>query len=257
MWSGDPAFWGKTSPVLFPIVGSLKGDTFLYKDKKYGLSRHGFARECDFEISGKTDETVSFSLMSNPDTFKNYPFNFELILEYRLAESSLEVQYKVKNIGDETMFFSIGGHPAFKTPLTDETRYEDYFLLFNKKETAGRWPLSNDGLIEVSPDSFLDDENKLSLRKELFHKDAVVLKGLQSDVVSLRSDKHEHGLDFRFEGFPYLGIWAAKNADFVCIEPWCGIADSVNHNQKLEEKEGIQRIEAGEEWERSWQVRVY
>ena len=101
------------------------------------------------------------------------------------------------------------------------------------------------------------DTTILPLNKELFSKDALVFKNPSSSVVSIKSKKTEHGLDFDFSGFPYLGLWAAKGADFVCIEPWCGIADSVNANQQLTEKEGINKLAAGNDWQRSWTVGFY
>ena len=169
-----------------------------------------------------------------------------------VQDNSLRVSYHVSNISSADMFFSVGGHPAFKVPLIGGTFYEDYYLEFNEEETTPRWPISKDGLIEKIPQPLLHQTNMLPLTKELFLKDAIVLKKPTSSVVTLRSDKTAHGFDFDFGDFPYLGIWAAKNADFVCIEPWCGIADSVDTNQQLIDKEGINKLSSGEIFERSW-----
>jgi galactose mutarotase-like enzyme len=103
----------------------------------------------------------------------------------------------------------------------------------------------------------LNNTQVLPLTKELFMQDALVLKNLQSDAVTLASSKTKHGFDFHFPGFPYLGLWAAPGADFVCIEPWCGIADSVNSTQQLQDKEGIHQLPAGDVFERTWWVRFY
>ena len=134
---------------------------------------------------------------------------------------------------------------------------EDYYLQFNKKETAPRWPISPKGLIEQKPAPFFDHNDRIDLTKKLFADDAIVLKHLNSNFVSLKTDVNGHGLDFYFEGFPYLGLWAARNADFVCIEPWCGIADSVDHNQDLSVKEGIEKVASSESWIRTWSMRVF
>lgn len=257
LWSGDPAVWGKKSPILFPIVGTLKKDTYYYKDKPYNLGRHGFARESDFEIVSQAANSVSLSLKNNDDTHQKFPFAFELIITYTLEQNFLSVSYHVINAGEKNMYFSIGAHPAFKVPLTGDSNYEDYFLEFGTKETAGRWPISPDGLIELEPVPVLDHSNQLFLTKELFNKDALVFKNLASDRVALKSTKNNHGLVFYYPGFPYLGIWAARNADFVCIEPWCGIADSVNSNQQLPEKEGIVSLQPGELFERAWKVELF
>lgn len=257
MWLGDPAFWGKTSPILFPIVGTLKGGTYLYNNRQYTLARHGFARDGEFEVTASGKDQLTLALESTPATMKEYAFLFRLEVCYQVIGNFLNVTYTVRNAGDQEMYFSIGGHPAFKVPLVNGTRYNDHYLEFNKTENAPRWPVSEDGLIMTDPVAFLDNTDKIHLSKTLFQKDALVFKDLHSDVISLKADTHTHGLDFHFKGFPFLGIWAAKNADFVCIEPWCGIADSVTHNQQLVLKEGIEKIEADESWVRTWKVRFY
>jgi galactose mutarotase-like enzyme len=257
MWSGDPAYWGKTSPILFPIVGALKNGSYLFDGKSYSLTRHGFAREEVFQIEEQQDDRIVFALTSTPALQEKYPFDFVLLVKYQLVADQLNVTYEVKNNDDQSMYFSIGGHPAFKVPLVNGTTYEEYYLQFDRMESAGRWPVSPEGLIKNQPVPFLKDTSTLKLTHELFKEDALVFKNLQSTKISIRSDVHQHGLDFSFKGFPYLGLWAAKNADFVCIEPWCGIADSESHNGQLVSKEGIVRLARQDEWSCSWKVRFY
>ncbi len=258
MWSGDPAFWGKHSPLLFPIVGTLKANTYIYQDKAYTLSRHGFARDREFTVEANAaPDAITFVLHSDEETKKVFPFDFELRVIYRLVADGLKVSYRVNNPGSDKLYFSVGGHPAFKVPMTAGTSYTDYYLEFNATENTPRWPISKDGLIEAQPQALLDNTNKLPLTKELFAKDALVLKHPASTSVALRSSTTERGLKFDFPGFPFLGIWAAPGADFVCIEPWCGIADSVNSSQQWTEKEGINVLEAAAVFERTWTVSLF
>jgi galactose mutarotase-like enzyme len=257
MWSGDPAYWAKTSPVLFPIIGSLKDDTCYVDGKAYHMGRHGFAREMDFMVTDQTLSSAIFRIVSNEETLKKYPFAFRFDIIYSINNDELQVTYKVLNTGTAAMYFSVGGHPAFKVPLIPGGNYNDYYLEFSKLENAGRWPITKEGLIKTEPVSFLNDAGQMSLTRELFYEDAVIFKTLQSKSVKLLSGRLPHGLQFDYTGFPYLGIWAAKNADFVCIEPWCGIADSVDSNQQLKDKEGINVLAAGDRFERSWKVKVF
>lgn len=257
MWDADPAFWAKTSPVLFPIVGSLKDDQYYFADKSYKLSRHGFAREMDFAVTDQTNSSITLTLTSSDATLKKFPFSFRFDIVYSISNDQLQVTYRVTNTGDESMYFSVGGHPAFKVPLIPGSDYTDHYLEFNNSEKAGRWPISKEGLIETAPVPLLNNTRLLPLTKELFFQDAIVFKELDSTSVSLLSSRSPHGLQFDFSGFPYLGIWAAKNADFVCIEPWCGIADPVTSNQQLTGKEGINILSAGDVFERSWKVKVF
>ena len=267
VWDADPAFWGKSSPVLFPIVGGLKDNTYFFEGKAYTLPRHGFAREAMFELEEHADEGICLLLRSNEDTLKVYPFKFELRLIYELYGNVLSLTYHVTNTGQNDLYFSVGGHPAFAVPLEKGLTYDDYFLEFEEEEYLNRWPLNAEGLvldeaIPIFPDAAFDEDGDpttgkiIPLSKALFYQDALVFKQLASKTITLKSEKSKHALTFDFAGFPFLGIWAAKNANFVCIEPWCGIADSASHNQELSQKEGINQLPAGEIFERAWAVKL-
>ena len=257
MWNGDPAFWGKHSPLLFPIVGTLKENTYYYEEKAYSLSRHGFARDMEFLAEQQQDDSITFLLSGNAATKAHFPFDFELRVTYRLLANGLTTTYQVNNPSATSLYFSVGGHPAFKVPVVEGTEYTDYYLEFGREETTPRWPISKDGLIETAPRPLLDQTRVLPLTKELFAKDALVLKHPSSSSVTLRSSKTPRGLRVDFPGFPFLGLWAAPNANFVCIEPWCGIADSTNADQQWVHKEGINRLPAGEVFERAWTLTLF
>ncbi|HCL83104.1 MAG TPA: aldose epimerase, partial [Chitinophagaceae bacterium] len=241
LWNGDPAFWAKRSPVLFPIIGSLKNNTYYYKGRLYQLPRHGFARDMEFVVEKQSPGEITLLLCSNAETKKNYPFDFEFRIRYRVLGDELSTEYLVTNTGNELLLFSVGGHPAFRLPLTPDTRFADYYLRFEESENLARWPISPEGLIRERPLTVLEDSNRLNLQKSLFYQDALVFKYPASSEISLLSGKTSHGIRFHMGEFPFLGIWSAKEADFICLEPWCGIADSVNSDQQLEHKEGIEK----------------
>lgn len=256
LWSGDPKFWGKFSPVLFPIVGALKNNRYELNGLTYELPRHGFARDLKFNYKQINEHELLFTLTENEETLKVYPFKFKLGLRYKIFGASLSCTYEVYNPDDQDLLFSIGGHPAFSAPLNKQGNYTDYYLEFNKDEEITYYHIV-DNLISPQTTTLKLQDRKLRLNHELFYQDALVFKSLQSDEISLLNDKNYNGLKFKFEGFPYFGIWAAKDADFVCLEPWCGIADSVNHDQKLLEKEGIISLPAKCNWERTWEVTFF
>ena len=233
IWTVDETYWNKTSPILFPIVGRLKNDTYSIENKTYELPRHGFARNFEFQIVNQTESSVVFVLESNSETLKNYPFEFQLQLQYKLVGNELIMKYSVENKSKVSMPFSIGAHPAF----TIEDSFSDYSLKFNQTEEFISYELDN----EQFSNSFrkINSENgQINLNYSLFEKDALVFKHLQSNKLTLLK-KNEPVLSVQFEGFPYLGIWTKPNAPFLCIEPWCGLADNVNHNGNIFEKEGI------------------
>lgn len=238
IWEGNPEFWGKHSPVLFPIVGTLKDNQYHYSDKYYTLSRHGFARDMDFIIKEQSQESITFSLEATNDTLKVYPFNFELQLIYTLKENRLVVQYKVFNKDKKEMPFSIGGHPAFALPK----KFENYSLSFDKDNELKYFLLEKDLLSERTENIALKN-NILPLDYSLFERDALVFKQINSKSIVINEDSKSI-LEIHFDDFPNLGIWTKLNAQFVCIEPWFGYSDTKNNSGNITEKEGIVLLEA-------------
>jgi galactose mutarotase-like enzyme len=256
LWQADPKYWSKHSPVLFPIIGELKDGTYIFENKEYHLPRHGFARDHVFEAKQISETSAIFTLKSSADTLSVYPFQFIFQLQYEIKQQTLYCSYIIQNLNEGDMYFSVGGHPAFRVPLDEKLKYADYSLAFNKETSLKRFLLYNGLTNDKTEDVALDDK-ELHLKSSLFYNDAIVLKHLSSDQIELFSDKDPHGLKFSFEGFPYFGIWAAKDAPFVCLEPWCGIADNIHHNHQLTSKEGINQLAAGASWKRTWNVELY
>ncbi|MDN5050584.1 aldose 1-epimerase family protein [Aliarcobacter butzleri] len=241
IWQANSKYWARHSPVLFPIVGRLKEDSYFYKNKKYSLSQHGFARDKEFEVIQNEADFIEFRLKSDEKSLEFYPFFFELDIGYKLDKNSLIVSYKVKNKSDEKMYFSIGAHPAFNTQIGD-------FLEFENIKTTKRYFLDEKGLIYKNQD--LNFENsKLYLDKDLFKDDALVFNDSNIKQITLKNIENKSRVKVKFDNFPYLGIWSKPNdAPFVCIEPWFGVADEKNANQKIEDKKGILSLEKEEEF---------
>ena len=244
LWRGDPAFWGRRAPVLFPIVGKLRDDRYAVGGRTYSLPQHGFARDRVFELASADKADAEFVLSSDEETLAAYPFEFELRVRYELDGESLRVRYGVSNAGAGPMWFSIGGHPGFACPHGPGGRFEDYELVFEREETADSLLLEG-GLVAGRAGRLLDGARKLPLAWELFAGGALVLEGLRSSWVALQRRGGGAGLTVRFEGWPRLGLWTQPGAPFLCVEPWHGIADRVGASGRIEEKEGILRLEGG------------
>ena len=256
IWQANAAYWAKHSPVLFPIVGELKDGKYFFNHKEYKLSRHGFARDKTFEAEKTSPGSAVFTLRSDEQTLAVYPFHFIFRVKYEIKDAELSCTYHVTNGGDNTMYFSVGGHPAFNVPLISSLKYSDYVLEFNNDENLNR-SLLHKGLTGKETEKIQLHNRTLQLEPSLFYTDAIVLKRIHSNEIKLYSNKDVHGLKFKFSSFPYFGIWAAVDAPFVCLEPWFGIADSIHHNQQLTHKEGINRLSTGESWQRTWSVELF
>lgn len=250
IWEGNPTYWGKHSPILFPIVGTLKNNSFYHKGTEYQLSRHGFAREMTFNLIEKTENKATFSIQSNEDTLKKYPFDFELQLIYSVEGNSLTIEYKVINSGKETIPFSIGAHPAFALPQ----KFENYSMLFEQTTPLKYYLLEND-LISCQTKNIELNENQIPLTYDLFKNDALIFKTLQSNSLTILENSNPL-LKVSFEDFPSLGIWTKMNAPFLCIEPWFGYSDTEESNGNLFEKEGIQLLEENKIFHSKFQIEI-
>lgn len=250
IWDGNPNFWGKHSPVLFPIVGTLKNNFFQYNGEKYHLSRHGFAREMEFELINKKEDSATFSIQNSVETLKVYPFEFELQIIYTLEKNNLSIAYKVINKGKSEMPFSIGAHPAFALP----ENFENYSIQFDKEEPLQYYLLEKD-LISNKIKKLETQEEQIPLAYQLFENDALIFKTLESKSLTLLENKKPF-LKVRFEDFPSLGIWTKANAPFLCIEPWFGYSDTNENSGNLFEKEGIQILNKNETFDAEFSIEI-
>jgi len=244
LWDGKPEYWNRRSPVLFPIVGRLKNDSYTYKGLPYSLGQHGFARSRTFTLVGHTDTAASFVLREDAETLAQYPFAFALTIGYELVGKTVHVTYHVHNPAAGDLLFSIGAHPGFTFNATEsEERHGDYDILFDRLETAARLYLDA-GLRNGKSAVALNNTHILRLQRGSFSEDAFVFKGLKSHWVALLHKRSNRRVTVHAVGFPYLGIWskADPDGDFVCIEPWHGIADSIDSTGRLEDKDGMIRL---------------
>ncbi|BFM44690.1 aldose 1-epimerase family protein [Flavobacterium sp. CFS9] len=240
IWEGNPDFWGKHSPVLFPIVGTLKNNTYTIDGKEYQLSRHGFARDMNFELIEKTENTAIFSLKSNAETLQKYPFDFELQLTYSVENTTLNIGYKVINTGKSKMPFSIGAHPAIALPGD----FKNYAFQFEKQEVLKYYLLEND-LISNQTETLRSENGLIPFDYQLFENDALIFKTLESKSLTLLQNSKPY-VKVDFEDFPSLGIWTKPQAPFICIEPWLGYSDTAENSGDLFEKEGVLVLEANQ-----------
>jgi galactose mutarotase-like enzyme len=240
MWVGDSNFWAGQSPVLFPIVGSVRNETATIAHKDYQLKNHGFARRSEFELRSATPDKLVFALKYNAATLAQYPYRFELRLIYTLDAASVTITYEIENLDDNDIHFQLGTHPGFNCPMASGLTLSDYYLEFEVAETAKRYFCNSSNLIINGKEApILNDSETLALRPETFYEGALIFRDIQSQSVILKSDKDEHFVKVSWQNFPYLGVWQPKDAPFVCIEPWHGLGDNDTVKTDFEGKEQI------------------
>lgn len=243
-------YWKRHAPILFPIVGQLKNGRTIINKKEYELSQHGFARDMKFE---KIDEN-KYLLKSSIETLEKYPYNFELLVQYTIKEDELTTKYEVTNKDNTQIQFGIGGHPAFIC----EYSTGDYQIEFEKDEKKAEFQKLESGLISNEKAQNILIKNAINLKNDIFENDAIIMKNLKSNRVSLYNKKEQKKiLDFDFTGFPYLAIWSKIGAPFVCIEPWYNTADKMDSDGIFENKENILKLNPKQKFECEYKVKFY
>ena len=261
LWSGDPKFWGRTSPVLFPFVGGLRNKEYHYNGKCYPMSQHGFARDTDFELIEQKESEAWFRMSDTEETYEKYPFHFHLDIGYRLENNQVTVMWRVENTDHKNkLHFSIGAHPAFACPLNAGEERSEYFLQFqdgngNDLDRVDCRGLGSEGLVISDMTTYQTPEGMCRIEEKLFEGDTMILENNQAKEISLLDPAKKPYVTVCFEA-PLAGIWtpAKKNDPFVCIEPWYGRCDSAAFDGDLTTREWANELEPGEIFEANYRI---
>ncbi len=248
LWQGDPAVWYGQSPILFPIVGRLIDDKYKLNGQEYEMPKHGFARKMDWKLLDNDDNVMSFILSEDESTLARYPYRFDLIVTYLLEGKSLQVTHTVVNKNEDVMYFSLGAHPAFNCAIGDK-------LVFDEPETLTSEKIDLVRSLRL-PETFpcLTNDTTITITRDIFNEDALILHGIRSRHITLKSDDHDRTVRFDMGGSPYLGIWAKPGAPYVCIEPWFGVNDSTEVKNDFSEKDGINALAPSEIFNCAWRA---
>lgn len=247
LWQGDEAFWNRQAPLLFPIVGELEKGTIKIDGVECKLSRHGFVRDCEFELIEQTDETLKLSLKSNEETLKNYPFDFEIIAEYKLDGKNLETNFYIKNNDNKKMVYNFGLHPAFNCNTEEGEEFTDFYLEFEKEVRVDPFLYNPEG--RVFPNKtrrILEDSTRLNLR-HMYFDNAVIVSRPEFNGLSLGHKDRGTLLNCNFSDFHIFAMWQPKNAPFLCFEPWSGFNGFCDEGENLEDNKTEQYLEPATE----------
>lgn len=265
LWQADKTFWGRTSPVLFPFVGSMKNKEFILNGRHYPMGQHGFARDMEHSLTSRTEDTLWFQLSSNDETKDRFPFDFLLEIGYRLTGNCVKVLWRVTNPSGETLPFSIGAHPAFNCPACGEESKEGYRISFAKyDENQTLIPLREihhhgntlDTGLAITEDITLPLENgQARITPDFFDRCTYMIEGNQANSVGLVDRNGRQFITVLFDT-PLFAIWSPekKNAPFICIEPWYGRCDHVDFDGDLFAREYTNLLDAGQVFEASYTI---
>lgn len=258
LWQGSGVSWNRRAPLLFPLVGGLNENRYIWKGETFRLAMHGFARDQIFGICKESANEVVFSLRDSEESLKVFPFSFHLKTGYKLEGHRLAVSYSVSNENDEIMPFSIGGHPGFNCPLEKGLSFSDYRLVFDREENCDR-RIKAGTLLSGVREPFFKGGRELALDHGLFDRGALIFDDLSSESICLVSDKGDRRIKMDFAGFPYFGIWTwpESRENFICLEPWYGIDSTRGDSAQWIDKEGLLKLDPGEVFEASYSMEFF
>lgn len=255
IWQGDKKYWAGQAPHLFPYVGRLTDGKYTFQGKEFEMGTHGFARFQEFDAKEEGNRII-FTLNDNDALKLQYPFSFCFSIIYELEGNVLKQTYRVKNTGNQNMYFAVGGHPGFNVPLEKGLSFEDYRLEFEHPASTWQVGMSDTCYVNGKDELFnLDEGRILPLRHELFNRDAIVLKHMDRSV-KLYSNMGRKSVTVTYPNMPYLGLWHTPNTDagFVCIEPWSAIPSRDGIVEELTQKADMISLKPGKEYENQWTI---
>lgn len=258
LWNGDAKYWPERSPLLFPFVGRFTNGKYLLGGKEYEMDIHGFARKLPYALVEKTKNTLIFELCDNEETYKMYPYHFELQVQYELVENTVEISYQVLNLSEDRMYFGIGGHPGFALPFEEGLDFSDYYLEFEGKSFPTRIGHTETCFLSGVDEAFeLKEDKYLPLAHTMFDDDAIVLKNV-SDKVTLKSDKGTRKVTVSYPKLPYLGLWHAPKtkAPYICIEPWTSLPSRQDIVEEFRYKYDLIRVDKAEMYTNAWSIKI-
>lgn len=247
IWNKEKV-WAKSSPILFPFIGQLLDNKYIYDNKEYIINtRHGFARDMIFNIVQEGDNVLKCTLNYTDETLKIYPFKFILEVVYEILDNnSISMKFIVYNKDEKAMYFSVGSHPAFL--LEDD--FSSYYLQIEDKKDLEYYEL--EGLRYPNKKLSLGVSDRINIDDEIFKKnDTLIFDGNISNKTIIKSDKYTRSVEITHKNYPYLAYWKALKVPFICVESWYGITDLKDHNYKLEHKKGIEKLEVAKNFEAS------
>lgn len=246
LWQGDSAFWGKKAPILFPAVGRLKESKTKINGKTYTIGQHGFIQNAEFKVKSSGEDFLELYTTYNEETLKAFPFKYEFLVKFSIKDNKITQETTVRNLDDNTMCYAFGLHPGFNCGADGD--FEKYSLKFNKKTTLNTNCLTEDLMVSLNDKkTILSNSDTLDLKHSLFDIDAIIIEKPDFSTVSLYKNNDIKIFDFEFEGFDMIAFWQAKNAPFLCFEPWDSLCGVSPHPENLEENPTIKFLQAKQE----------
>lgn len=258
LWQGNPEIWKGQAPNIFPYVARLTDKKYTFRGQEYSMKIHGFITVTQLEVENSGEDWITFRCDSTPEIKEQYPFDFIYRITYTLKGAMLEVTNQVENLGEDSMYFGIGGHPGFNVPMEEGLAFEDYCLEFAHPAHPYRVGFTDDCFLTGQDELYpLVDGRRIPLHHDLFDHDAVVLKHADH-CVTICSDKGSRRVRVSFPDFNVIGFWhmPKKEAPYVCIEPWSSLPSRKDIIEDFEQQSDLIQVKGKNTYRNTWTIEI-
>lgn len=246
LWQLNPGIWERQAPLLFPVIGRLKDGEYIYNGNTYTIPIHGFARFAEFEVKSASEDEIVFKIQSSNETLKEYPFEFELEIRYKLDGFAIIKSHTVSNRNNRDMYYEIGGHEGYNIALMSGEKMEDYYIRFPGMKSLETYTSDEDVMMNREKKKVELENGKLHLSPEVFKNDALIIDEFEHRRIILENDKNDRTVEVEFDDFKYLGLWTKyMRGNYICIEPWSSLPDCNYLGKELENKKDIRKLAPG------------
>jgi galactose mutarotase-like enzyme len=247
LWQADPKYWGRRSPILFPIVCAVNNETYRVDGKEYHLPRHGFARDAVFTLISQSERKVTFALESSEKTKEVYPYDITLSVSYVLVGNTIGVIWHVHNTDTREIHFQIGGHPAFNVPDMKPGADQQGRIRLDNTDPMDALHSYPDSSHEMDEVPFIEAEDgMIEFTDNTWRNDSIKVHKCQLHRAELLNKAGEPEVTVEFRT-PVVAFWSpyGKQAPFVCIEPWYGIGDPRGFDGEFKDKPLMNHLQPG------------
>lgn len=245
LWQGDPDYWHRRALVMFPVNVAFRDWKFTHKGKTYEMPFLGLVESGAFrKLEGSGKESVVLEFRNTEETLERYPFPFRFQVRYSLEGSTLKQEFVIENRGKERMYFAVGGHPGFRTPLEGGKTRGDYQIVFSEKMDTERIVVA-ENLQQSSRVPYLKNEDRISLDDERVPNSGMFLKEVEARRIGVGFEGEPPYLTLDLADFPNVNLWTPEGMPFVCIEPMIGHHDQVDAPYEISKKQCVVSLAPG------------
>jgi galactose mutarotase-like enzyme len=233
--------WANHATVMGYFLHRIKDERSLYRGHEIRGGTHSFLRSKVWHrVESPRDGELTYRITPEDFSATEYPLKVSLDLTYRIEGERITVLFRFQNGEPElTAHVGFGLHPGFGATSFDSFRFEMPAGLYRRHFSPTNY-LSG----ETEDISFAGGEMPFE-RQKLPGSYILELVDVPDRTFTFSDPPSGRVVSMHLSGVPYLTLWS-DGGPYLCVEPCWGLTDHYQQ-RAFEDKEGIQKIPAGQE----------